>query len=388
MFDAVKAGILASTLLLAACSSSSGASGPATAASSGGVVGGACAIEGALGCAPGAKAKVKCQSGQWIDDGACGSGETCSETKQNGSVTATACAIPPSSNASRAIACAKASACLGAMDFGDCMTPVTPTIWAGLWHAMGFGLPQNLVPLEFDSRSGCIGAAKDCAGVRACFASGVPACQSDSDSACFGTVARVCENGATMAVDCAKISLPCATIGTETFCGNLPSCSTPGTIQCQGNKAHLCVGDKSGGAVSLVVDCNVLGGQCDPTAKATKPDGVCNGGAPTCNVLGFKQNCQGTRLTQCKIDAEGQAGDGHVLVQDCATYGQVCEFKSDSNAAGGGKATCTSTPNCAGEVGCKDGVMHYCEGSTGMHSFSCATAGMVCGTSGECEFGP
>ncbi len=388
MFEAVKAGILASSILLAACQTTTGATSLAGPATSGGAVGAACTTEGGLGCAPGAKGKVKCQGGKWVDDGACNTGETCSETKQSGSVTATTCAVPPASDSNRAIACAKAGFCMNTMGFSDCMTPMSPTILANLWHAMGVGVPQSLVTLEFASHAGCVGAAKDCAGVRACFATGAPACQNDNDSACFGSVARVCESGGTITTDCADIGMSCSKMGNQAICGTLPACSAPSTVKCQGNKAQLCMPNKTGGAVALVVDCDALGGKCDPAANPMNIDSVCNGGEPTCDRLTFTESCQGTRATACKLDPSNPNGGGHVMVQDCATYGAVCEFKAGNGQPGEGKATCTTTPNCVGDVGCTGGIMHYCEGSQGLHSFDCATAGMVCGSSNACEFAP
>ena len=143
---------LGCSLALAACVTGGGTvgGGPLVVPVSGGAVGATCPKEDRIGCAPGAKAKVRCKGGVWIDDGVCWAGETCSETKSGDGVMVAQCLTPPTANTSRAIMCAKADHCLPVSVDTFRHPPTAPDV-AKFASLMGMFESDDLVALRLDS---------------------------------------------------------------------------------------------------------------------------------------------------------------------------------------------------------------------------------------------
>ncbi|MBI5609956.1 MAG: hypothetical protein HY902_13870 [Deltaproteobacteria bacterium] len=375
---------LSATACVTASGGNNGGGGAAAIPVHGGAVASACQQEDQTGCAPGSLVRVRCQGGVWTQVQVCGAGEACIETMdKQGEVTATACAVPATTRESRAILCARASACVSKLSFQECMNPPSPALISKQIAVSGLAGPEDLLALQIDAQASCLLAAKDCKGVHACFASGVPACESDSADSCSGSVARLCSGGATYAIDCAKVGLPCTSVKSSSVgiltCGNLPTCSQPGTATCNGSVAQGCIGlDKSSG-VSVKVDCAALGGTCSATGQLSlDPSAVCNlGPGGPCDEATFVPSCQGNSLKACV--------KGKLQQLDCSTVLATCEATAGSD--GKTEVECTATPNCPSSLphGCAGTVLHFCDGSLGARTFDCAKAGLDC-SGGECQF--
>lgn len=353
-----------------------------TTAVSGGAIGATCPKEDQIGCAPGAKAKVRCKGAVWVDDGACPSGETCQETKSGDSVTATQCAILPTANTNRAIMCAKANHCLP-VDFGDCMHPRTLAQMTKGASLMGILEPEDLLMLRLDAWQSCIAAAKDCGAVLKCAQDGALNCSSGQGAGtCSGSVAHYCQDTTALSVDCSLAGLPCATLTTKgqsmVFCGKLTPCTSPKTFSCAGNVAKVCEPIDAAQSVSIDINCGLLGATCSPTAKYDDDPDVCTfiGGAP-CDSATYAESCAGTAAVECK--------GGKTRQMDCAALGGVCATYNTSD--GKVNATCTDSPQCLGGavLGSDAKVVTFCDGSAGYRSFDCALAGMEYGSFG-CVF--
>lgn len=352
-------------------------------ATSGGAVGSACTTDGAIACNPGATAKVKCAAGAWADDGACGKNETCVETKSDSAVTATACTVPPTARTARAITCAKATACVPSISFYDCMNPPDKSALQAVLPALPGMDPLLLLGASLQDYESCVGAAKDCAAVGACFAGSGAKCSSNSDDGCTGSTARICKNGLTIAYDCAKVGWGCQKIKsgvvTAVMCGPAPgSCSKPNSLQCNGNVAQACLA-VDGGNLLFSVDCGKLGATCDPASAPSTSVQVCRFAPPAaCDAKTFAESCSGNLLKECH--------SGQTLAIDCkAAAGSVCDIR-DNN--GKPDAVCTVTPHCPASIAadCKNKGLQFCDGSLGVRSFDCALAGMKCGGGNSCVF--
>lgn len=361
----------------------SGTAGPVVVVTSGGPIGAACATEDLIGCALGSKGKVRCQSGLWVDDGACAQGETCIESKVDGVVSATQCGVPPTLRDQRAVLCAKASACGGKVDFDKCMNPMTQTMINKSIAVSGLIGPQDLLVQGLEAFASCLKNATDCSAVETCLAGSVPACESNSADSCVGSVARMCSGGSTYSADCGKVGLPCTKVSSGIlsvlFCGAAPSCSNPGAVTCSGNVAKSCVAISADTAFETKVDCAGLGGTCNPAGGASLSQyNVCvfGGGAP-CDKASFLGKCSGSVATNCV--------NGKTVAIDCGLALATCE--EQTTGSGKGEADCTYTPNCQTALvqDCADGMVKFCDGASGVRGFSCAKAGLKC-ESGQCRF--
>ncbi len=365
-------------------SSGGGGGGAAVVPVNGGAVASACTQEDQIGCAPGSLIRVRCKGGAWTQEEVCSTGKACTETLDpQGKVTATVCAMPVTSRESKAILCARASACVKPMTFSECMNPPTSTLISKQIAVSGLTGPEDLLATQVDARSACLLAATDCKAVQACFAAGVTACESNTADSCVGSVARICTGGATYSVDCASVGLPCTSVkaggvGILT-CGSLPTCTQLGTATCNGSVAQGCIGlDKTTG-VQIKVDCGVLGGTCTASGQLSlDPNSVCQvGPGGACDEATFVPTCQGNSLKACV--------KGKLQQLDCSLVAGTCALSTDAD--GKPVAECTATPNCPSSLpnDCAGNAVQFCDGSLGARSFDCTKAGLKC-SSGKCQF--
>jgi len=263
------------------------------------------------------------------------------------------------------------------------MNPPTSALISKQIAVAGLAGPEDLLVLQVDSRAACLLAATDCKGVQACFAAGVAACESNSADSCSGSVARICSGGATYAVDCATVGLPCTSVkacgvGILT-CGSLPTCTQPGTATCNGQVAQGCIGlDKTTG-VQVKVDCGVLGGTCTATGQLSlDPSSVCTvGPGGPCDQATFVPQCQGNTLKAC--------ASGKLQQIDCSMVAGTCAAGTDPD--GTATAECTATPNCPSSLAkdCANNAVQFCDGGLGVRAFDCGKAGLKC-SGGKCQF--
>ncbi len=387
-------GLTALALAASACISGGG-SGASTGTSggsamgggqqvSGGPVGATCQPDGAIGCGLGAAARVECNSGAWTQVAACPSGQSCMETKDaDGKVTATACTTPGTLNTQRAIACARAAACVNKVDFHKCMNPLNPQLIAKQLTVTNLFGPEELLPQLVEAQASCLSAAKDCDTVKACLAGSVPKCTTNSDDSCVGSVARVCSSDTTLALDCAKVGLPCqfhkASSLSVLVCGSSSACSKPGDVSCSGSVVQGCFGlDKSSG-ITFKLDCGAIGGVCAKTPQASfDKEKVCTFGAGgACTAASHPPKCAGNVLSACV--------SGTLQQVDCGLAFSSCI--STTTGSGKASAECSPTPLCTTgtQPKCDGDVLRFCDGAAGYRSFACSQAGLTCQGS-KCVF--
>lgn len=386
-----------SALLGWACTTYAGGSGGgggfgiATVPGSGGPVESSCAsAEEVIACTPDNSGRVRCKDGTWLDDGACLDGSTCAETKAqdgSGKVIATTCVVPPTADAALAAACARYDYCYKEGGVGECVRAM-----ASVTHdktlLSKFGLItssklDNWAYLQLPGLRACVLAAKDCAGVSACFTQGVApfSCEGDVKvMGCAGTRAYFCEAGVPLSFDCAIVGLPCYSVAEATvFCGHDPGCQVNSpTLACSGSKATVCVPDKSGGMAGVTFDCAAQGATCQPEIEDDDPSVCGQVGAPACDGDTFVERCEGNVRVRCD--------HGRVVKYDCGIEARVCAHEG---VGVDGFAYCREDLACPlGEFGevheyCEGEHVLFCDGKR-MVSLDCAAWGMTCQ---EDEFG-
>ncbi len=373
------------------CSSSSGGGGgggPTVVPGSGGSVGASCPLNAdGIACSVDLSAKVRCKDGKWLDDGVCGAGLKCLETKNaTGAIIATACIAPPVSNPGLAAACAKYDQCYQEGGAGGCMRDLAlaPTM-ISLWGKLGW-VPEidDMSVLQLPAAQACVLAAKDCAALSACFTAKVPAftCGNGKAFGCSGSVAYFCENGNPLALDCALFGLPCHKLADVTvMCTHDPGCKAGAQENtCVGTKAHICKELKDGaGTVGWTMDCAAIGMTCRPEVQDDDPDVCGQVGAKACGD-GFVDRCEGNILVECN--------KGKEVRLDCAFVGRTCTMEKVGDDT---YARCSVSSDCpegeygaAGPPTCEGNRLSFCDG-TGWVSLDCTQYGMTCkeGSYGE-----
>ena len=172
-----------------------------------------------------------------------------------------------------------------------------------------------------------ISAASSCTGTVSGFSAGAVACVA---SGCEGTVAKNCKASAGVTIDdgfdCASQSAKCTIVASVPACEstNAPACTPDSPPACVGAKVTACVKGHE-----LVVDCSVLGLDCD-VAKLADADlydltAACTLAAPECTN---EEACQGATLRSC--------GRGKMYEVDCVSVGLgTCD-----RIAANGKVAC------------------------------------------------
>lgn len=361
---------LAAACLPLGCVGSGGSSGGGgfAAATSGGPVGSNCPQADQIACAPGATTMVRCTAGTWVSDGACDGGSICVETKSGQTVVATACVQPSNPAAAAISACVKANACLGVwlkecVNFGSVPGAAVMFSSVGDFPAANFGF------LEVANRASCLANAADCASVFACFGGNTGACPSAGFGSCEGSVATVCADSGFYRVDCAKYGKGCSAAGGQVFCGSVSPCSSPESVTCQGKSAEVCT--FSGNAlVQRTINCGYMGATC-----LAGVGGVACSYGGSCTTQSLPAHCQGNHAKYC--------ANGKPIDLDCAKLAGTCATGVNDPIGVG----CTDTPGCYQEPSCSGNILSFCKGSSGLQTFDCAAAGMVCAATGDsCAF--